>query len=377
MNYALLEVLRARAGEWSQPRTLADHLFISLAEVDAAVEELRRGGYVIECKPRLGYRFQGTQDRLLAYEIARGLGTAAIGTQVECHDRVGSTNDLSWQRVYEGAPEGHVTFAEEQAAGRGRMGRTWECRPGNGILMSVVLRPPLAANEGPLLTVMASVATAQAVHERFRLAALIRWPNDITISGRKVGGILVEARSLPPLSADCGEGQPGITPLRGGMTRDLSAVRSAPPAWSHEHSVKSMRSPGLPTGSGHAAFVLGIGINVNTPVEDFSEGLRGTATSIRAHLLHPVSRMEFARSLLRTLDRWYGLLLRGEKTRIAEYWRNSSCTLGRHVVLAEGGKEYRGRVLDLSLEHGLIVQLERGSGTRIFHPSLTTLIARE
>jgi BirA family biotin operon repressor/biotin-[acetyl-CoA-carboxylase] ligase len=200
------------------------------------------------------------------------------------------------------------------------MGRSWVSPAGAGLLMSVILRPALSVQQSNLLTVMSSVAVAQAVREHLHLQARIRWPNDITVRERKVSGILVEGRSLA-------------------------------------------------TGS---AFVIGIGLNVNTKAQDFPPDLQGVATSLATEMGEPVYRVEAARWILQSLERWYRDLRYGDYGRIARCWRRLSSTMGERVVLLENGREFRGRVLDLSMEDGLIVRLDEGV-TRIFHPSTVTL----
>ena len=259
-------------------------------------------------------------NRLLPREITRDLRAGIIGRRVMVHDRAASTNDLAWQEALSGGAEGTVVFAEEQTAGRGRMGRPWHCPPRSGVLMSVVLRPELQVQQSNLLTVVSSVAVAEALQERLALHARIRWPNDITIRDRKVAGILVEGRSLA-------------------------------------------------TGS---VFVLGIGLNVNAGLDEFPPELRETATSLAIEMGAPVDRNDAARSLLASLERWYMELRQGDYGLIARQWRRLSSTLGERVALLENGREFRGRVLDLSLEDGLIVRLDEGL-TRIFPPSTVTL----
>jgi BirA family biotin operon repressor/biotin-[acetyl-CoA-carboxylase] ligase len=125
----------------------------------------------------------------------------------------------------------------------------------------------------------------------------------------------------------------------------------------------------LATGS---AFVLGIGVNVRGRAREFPPGLRETATSLAAETGRPPERNDLARRLLESLDRWYQSLHLEEYGHIARRWRRISSTLGERVALLENGREFRGRVLDLSLEDGLIVRLDEGV-TRIFHPSTVTL----
>ena len=261
-----------------------------------------------------------TEIRNHQSSIVNHQSSIRVGCNIIVLDRAESTNDAAWQEALKGAPEGTVIFAEEQTAGRGRMGRSWFSPPGSGLLMSVILRPNLDSTQNHLLTAMASVAAAQAMRDYLHVPARIRWPNDIFIKDRKVAGILVEGRTLA-------------------------------------------------TG---AAFVLGIGINVNTRETDFPVELKKIATSLAIEAGHPLPRMEVARFLLRAIERGYRDLTSGDMGRIANHWRQLSSTLGHRVALVEDGHEYRGTVIDLSLEDGLIVRLDEGL-TRIFHSAAVTL----
>ena len=90
-------------------------------------------------------------------------------------------------------PEGAIAIADVQTAGRGRLGRTWEAPPGTSILCSILLKPP-PDRKLPQLALVAGVAVADAIEELTRLAPQIKWPNDVLLGGRKVAGILAEAR---------------------------------------------------------------------------------------------------------------------------------------------------------------------------------------
>ncbi len=320
MEIVVLKALRHRPREWLAERTLSERTALSPDDVQRAVESLRRKGYEIEGMRESGYRFLGCGDRIVAYEVTRDLRTEIMGRRVIALERTTSTNDIAWQQAFSGAPEGTVVFADEQTQGRGRMGRTWHSPSRTGLLMSVVLRPELDPQQANLLTVMASVAVAESLRESLRLPARIRWPNDITIRDRKVAGLLVEGRSLA-------------------------------------------------TGS---AFVLGVGLNVNTQREQFAAELGDSATSLALEAGRELSRVDVARSLLRAIERWYTDLRSGDYGPIARHWRRLSSTLGRRVALTKKDREFRGRVLDLSLEDGLIVRLDQGV-TRVFHSATVTL----
>ena len=98
---------------------------------------------------------------------------------------IGSTSDRARELAQAGAPHGTLVTTDHQVAGRGRQGRTWTTPPGRALTMSVVLREVT-----PLIPLAAGVAVAEAIGP----GAAIKWPNDVLLEGRKVAGILVEAR---------------------------------------------------------------------------------------------------------------------------------------------------------------------------------------
>jgi len=320
-RFRVLEVLRARQGEWLSARDLARHLGASASEVERAAEDLRHMGYLVESQAEKGLRFAGIEDRLLAYEIVRDLGSRVIGRNVLCLEAAGSTNDVAWERARLGAPEGLTVLAEHQTQGRGRLGRRWESPPRTGLLMSVILKPGLAPERVSALTIVGAVGVTEALQESLHVPALIRWPNDIVLRGRKLGGILVEARKT----------------------------------------------------EANTDFVLGIGLNVNLAEDDMPAELRPAATSLQMELGRKADRIGVARAVLRALDRWYGELRAGHYHFISGHWRQYSATLGGRITILENGRRYTGRVLDMSLEDGLILRLDSGV-TRVFDGAQVSVV---
>lgn len=107
-------------------------------------------------------------------------------------ETVPSTNAVVRAAAEHGADEGLVVIAEQQTAGRGRLERVWESPPRAGVLMSMLVRPAVPAAQLPLLALMTGVAVVEAVRGVAELPARLKWPNDVLVDGRKVGGILVE-----------------------------------------------------------------------------------------------------------------------------------------------------------------------------------------
>ena len=180
----------AEAGpEGVQGPALAALLGCSRAAVHRHVEALRREGLEIEAGPG-GYRLAGAPDLVVPALVEPRLGAPLRGPVIWLAE-TGSTNDVAVARAREGAPEGLVVGADHQTAGRGRRGRAWLARPGDALLVTVLLRPAIAPVEAGLLPIVVAVAVADALAGE-REGVTIAWPNDVMVGGRKVAGILCE-----------------------------------------------------------------------------------------------------------------------------------------------------------------------------------------
>lgn len=182
----VLEALVDAGAAGVSGEALAADLGCSRAAVHRHVEALRRAGIGVE-GTHGGYRIAADADPVLAGRITAGL-EGPIAGPVEWVADTGSTNDDLIARARAGAPEGLVIGADHQGAGRGRRGRAWVAAPGDAVLMSVLLRPPVAPVDAGLLPIVAAVGVAEGVGGDARIV----WPNDILIGDRKVSGILCE-----------------------------------------------------------------------------------------------------------------------------------------------------------------------------------------
>src|SRR4030067_3320286 len=116
---------------------------------------------------------------------------------------IDSTNSEAYQLALQGRKEGEVVIAESKMKGRGRLGRHWFSPPFLNLYLSVVLRPRIPPYRASLITLMAAVATADAIQKHSGLLPLIKWPNDILLGGRKVAGVL-EVKPLETARSQCG-----------------------------------------------------------------------------------------------------------------------------------------------------------------------------
>jgi BirA family biotin operon repressor/biotin-[acetyl-CoA-carboxylase] ligase len=229
---------------------------------------------------------------------------------------VGSTNTVALQAAAQGAPEGSVFLAEEQTAGRGRGGHAWVSPPGEGLYVSVLLRPALAAGDVLWLSLIAGLAARDAVARVTGRIPDLRWPNDLLLDEKKVGGILTE------------------------ISADAQQVRHA---------------------------VIGMGLNVNQTV--FYESLQGAATSLRLASGREWPREELLAALLQSLDAEYSALHTGggsEATRSVRRRFEAGCSLARGVrvrVEDHGAPAFTGITAGLDARGFLQVETEAGMRT--------------
>jgi BirA family transcriptional regulator, biotin operon repressor / biotin---[acetyl-CoA-carboxylase] ligase len=221
-------------------------------------------------------------------------------------ERCGSTNDEAFAWALQGAPDGAVVTAREQLTGRGRAGRAWHSPPGDGLYLSLIVRPKIPPAEAPGLSFAAAVAAAEALSPFLPKPPLLKWPNDIFYEGKKLGGILLGMSTSP-------EGR-------------LDFV------------------------------VIGIGVNVNTTA--FPEELGPIATSLRLASGRRRELEEVAEALLERLEARVELLAREGFGPIRELWRARAFTLGRRVALER--PPARGIARDIDLSGALLVEADSG-----------------
>ena len=117
-----------------------------------------------------------------------------LGRPLMYQASTGSTNDDALLAARSGAPHGSVFVADEQTAGRGRRGHTWHAAPGESLLFSVLLRPKLELTQTSALTLAIGLALRDAITPLIASPALIKWPNDLLVGGKKLAGVLVESQ---------------------------------------------------------------------------------------------------------------------------------------------------------------------------------------
>jgi BirA family biotin operon repressor/biotin-[acetyl-CoA-carboxylase] ligase len=191
----VLSYLENQKGELLTGGELSRRLDVSRTAVWKAVGALREDGNIIESVPKRGYRLTRQSDGISTEAISKNLSTKAFGRSIELLKTVPSTNQYLKSADTDALPHGHVVIADEQTVGRGRQSKPFLSPAGQGLYLSVLLKPDVAPQEAPFLTLCAAVAVSDAIDAVFGIITRVKWVNDIFCGGKKLCGILTQAQS--------------------------------------------------------------------------------------------------------------------------------------------------------------------------------------
>ncbi|MEW6009446.1 MAG: biotin--[acetyl-CoA-carboxylase] ligase [Candidatus Omnitrophota bacterium] len=301
MNEKILAYLR-ESDSYISGEELSQKLNITRSAVWKNIHALIGDGYEIIAVPHLGYKLSKITHKLLPQEIKYNLNTKLIGKEIFYFDSLTSTMDKALELALANFPEGSVVVAETQVKGRGRLGRHWVSPKYKGIYFSLILRPKILPQQASVLTIVVAVSVAEAIEKTTQNRPNIKWPNDILIDDKKVGGILVE------------------------MNAETDAVKFV---------------------------VIGVGLNVSsskTQLPQHASSL-GQDANNRAFLLQEI---------LRRIEANYLDFNRGESSLIIEKWRKVSSTLHSRVKVTCLKEHIEGEAVDIDLDGGLLVRKDSG-----------------
>ncbi|WP_240375562.1 biotin--[acetyl-CoA-carboxylase] ligase [Bacillus piscicola] len=318
MRSKLLQLLTS-TDSFISGQEISNILGISRTAVWKHIEELRKNGYELEALPRKGYRLLRTPNLASADEIKAQLTTKRIGQNIVYKKAVASTQETAHEQARNGAPEGTIVVADEQLAGKGRLGRNWYSPPGSGLWSSLILRPDIPPHKAPQLTLLTAVAVVEGIREVTGLGSQIKWPNDILLHGKKTAGILTEMQSDPDR---------------------IQAV------------------------------IIGVGMNVNQ--EAFPEELAETATSLRIEAGGTVySRAELIAAMLKRFEHWYDHYLMNGFPEIRERWEALTVTIGKEITATTLTKTIKGYAEGITEDGVLILKKSDGTLEHIYSADIT------
>ena len=251
------------------------------------------------------------------------LVTKRLGTQFRYVVEIDSTNSYARRLAEQGAAEGEVVIAESQTQGRGRLGRHWVSPPHVNLYFSIILRPTLPPAQAPQITLMAAVALAETLEWFLPVPPVIKWPNDILVDGKKLAGILTE------------------------MSCDAEGVDYV---------------------------ILGIGVNLNYPLDLMPDEIRQRATSVFALSKKTVSREAFLRRLIQDLDRCYGEIQGTGFAQIASRWESYFGLRGQRVRVELLDQVVLGTAQGIDRDGALLLEDDQGNLQRVIAGDVTPLV---
>ena len=311
MKEKIIKALKQNTNKHISGEQLSELLGVSRTAVWKWINQLKAEGYVIESQTKLGYRLVKSPETLFSYEIAPFMNTKLIGKYMMYFDTLDSTNNEAKRLAEMGFENGTVLIADEQQAGRGRLGRNWVSPKGKGIWLTIMLKPQIAPKDASKMTIIAALAVLRAIGSICKAAPQIKWPNDIVLNGKKICGILTE------------------------MNAEMDEIHY---------------------------LIVGIGINANLDEADFDETLLDKATSLKIENNNEVNRKALIANILNEFETLYmDFIKEANIEKFFEEYRKVSATIGKQVKIIDRKGETIGFAENLNIEGQLMVRKEDGT----------------
>lgn len=309
----VLTFLQTHNTEYLSGQDLSDVLRISRVAIWKHIKKIQELGYTVESKQKLGYKLTSNSDALLPWEITRGLKTKVIGQQAYYFDSINSTQIQALKMATDPKNNGAIIVSEKQTDGKGRDGRKW-ISPKGGIWFSVILHPKFDISMTTLFPIGAALALAIALEKTLKISPELKWPNDVTIKGKKLAGLLVDA------------------------------------------SFESNRIENL---------VLGIGINFDVDAKQIEKKLKDTPNFYGVASLSDqkkkVKTVELVQSFLVELEKIFQMLNSRENKKIISEWTKRSSTIGMNIEIDTLDGKVKGKAIKIDDDGALIVS--KGNNT--------------
>ena len=303
----VLTFLQTHNTEYLSGQDLSDVLKISRVAVWKHIKKIQELGYTIESKQKLGYKLVANSGELLPWEITSGLKTKLVGQKAYYFDSVDSTQTQALRMAEDPVYNGAVIIAGRQTDGRGRTGRKW-ISPKGGIWISVILQPKFNINILTLFPIAASVALSYAIEKTFKITPELKWPNDVTLNGKKIAGMLVDV------------------------------------------SLESNKIKNL---------VLGVGINFNVDAKQIEKALKGTPNFYGVAALHEkrktIHPVQLVQAFLVELEKIYESLNAKKTKKIIADWTKRSSTIRKNVYVDTIDGKIKGKATKIDEDGSLVI----------------------
>ena len=301
----ILSFLKAHESEFLSGQDMSDILKISRVAVWKDIKKIRSLGYKIESKQNLGYRLIDSSELLLPWEITQNLNTKFLGKRVYYFDSTDSTQNFAMEIASNDKENGTVVISKKQTGGRGRMKRKWKS-PTGGIWMSIIIHPKFDVSYTTLVPIATSLALCMAIEKILKIKPELKWPNDVTLKGKKVAGVLV----------------------------DTSII---------SNEIENM--------------VLGIGINFKIKPHELASTIKktpnfyGVATLVKKN----EKALPLVQQFLYELENVFQLINSRRIKKIKSEWTKRSSTIGRNVSIITSEGNVNGKAVKIDSDGALII----------------------
>ena len=303
----VLKFLQTHNTEYLSGQDLSDVLRISRVAIWKHIKKIQELGYVVESKQKLGYKLISNSNLLLPWEITNGLKTKTIGQQAYYFDSLESTQNQALKMADDPTNNGSVIIAEKQTGGKGRSGRKW-ISPKGGIWLSLILYPKFDISITTLFPIASSLALSKSIEQVFKISPELKWPNDLTIKGKKIAGMLVDV------------------------------------------SLESNKIEKL---------VLGVGINFDVDVKSIEKKLKNTSNFYGVASLgdykKDVKAPYFVQVFFIELEKIYESLNKKDIKKIILEWTKRSSTIGKEVEIETVNGKIKGNAMKIDDDGALVI----------------------
>jgi len=303
----VLQFLKAHHSEYLSGEDLSEVLKISRVAVWKHIKKIQALGYEIESKQNLGYRLTKITDLMLPWEITDGLKTKNIGRKIYYFDKIDSTQSFAATIANNKAEDGAIIISETQDSGKGRLGRNW-VSPRGGIWLSIILHPRFDVAKITLIPLVAAIALSSAIQKTLDVKTELKWPNDVTLRGKKIAGMIIDA-----------------------------SIESS--------SIESL--------------ILGVGINFRVNPAEIEKKIRkkenfyGVATLVSQN--DKTKPAKLVQMFLEEFEKTLDFLSNGKINKIIKDWTANSSTIGKTITLSTSNGKITGKAIRLDTDGGLII----------------------
>ena len=301
----ILSFLKAHESEFLSGQDMSDILKISRVAVWKDIKKIRSLGYKIESKQNLGYRLIDSSELLLPWEITQNLNTKFLGKRVYYFDSIDSTQNFAMEIASNDKENGTVIISKKQTMGRGRMKRKWKS-PTGGIWMSIIIHPKFDVSYTTLVPIATSLALCMAIEKILKIKPELKWPNDVTLKGKKVAGVLVDTSII---------------------SNEIENV------------------------------VLGIGINFKIKPHELASTIKKTPNfyGVTTLVKKNEKALPLVQQFLYELENVFQLINSRRIKKIKSEWTKRSSTIGRNVSIITGEGNVNGKAVKIDSDGALII----------------------